>query len=131
MPILNWGATGSTYLGSIWTTHSIELGDACWITRVIRFPRLIRRERWRLAYSLGRLYPRGRLWFYVLAGLCAMNRIDGGAHFASDVCWGAALGYLMAVLLPTADRMEAWVDRAAAQPPTRTQQAAPPVSKAA
>lgn len=50
-----------------------------------------------LAIHLGRLYPAGRLWFGVLAALCAMNRIDGGAHFASDVFWGAAVGYVIAV----------------------------------
>ncbi len=61
-----------------------------------------------MAYSLARVYPRGWKWFYLLAGLCAMNRIDGGAHFASDVCCGVALGYLIARLLPSADRMANW-----------------------
>jgi membrane-associated phospholipid phosphatase len=51
------------------------------------------------AYGLGRMYPAARRWFYVLATLCALNRVDGGAHFASDVCWGVALGYLTALLV--------------------------------
>ena len=46
-----------------------------------------------LAFALGKMYPQARTWFYFLAAMCALNRIDGGAHFASDVCWGAALGY--------------------------------------
>ncbi len=45
-----------------------------------------------VAALLARWYPRGKTWFFVLAFLCAMNRVDGGAHYASDVCWGAALG---------------------------------------
>jgi membrane-associated phospholipid phosphatase len=44
------------------------------------------------ALTLGRFYPAARGWFVCLAALCAMNRVDGGSHFASDVCWGAALG---------------------------------------
>lgn len=65
-----------------------------------------------LAIELGRLYPSGRRWFLVLAALCGMNRIDGGAHYASDVCWGAALGYVVVTSMAhidwyrVADRLE-------------------------
>ena len=45
-----------------------------------------------MAITLAKLFPAGRWWFATLAFLCAMNRIDGGAHFASDVFWGAAIG---------------------------------------
>jgi membrane-associated phospholipid phosphatase len=47
------------------------------------------------ALTLGRFYPAARGWFLCLAVLCAMNRIDGGSHFTSDVCWGAALGLVV------------------------------------
>lgn len=47
------------------------------------------------ALTLGRFYPAARGWFLCLAVLCAMNRVDGGSHFASDVCWGAALGVVV------------------------------------
>ena len=45
-----------------------------------------------LAIALGRLYPSARGWFLFLSALCGLNRTDGGAHFASDVFWGACLG---------------------------------------
>ena len=44
------------------------------------------------AISLAKLFPEGRWWFALLALVCALNRIDGGAHFPSDVFWGAAVG---------------------------------------
>jgi membrane-associated phospholipid phosphatase len=47
------------------------------------------------AIVLGKTYPQARIWFGTLAFLVAMNRVDGRAHFASDVCWGAAIGYLV------------------------------------
>lgn len=48
-----------------------------------------------LAIGLATAFPRGRIWFALLALLTAANRIDGGAHFISDCCWGAAIGWLI------------------------------------
>lgn len=45
-----------------------------------------------MAVVLARWYPAGRWWFVVLAGLVGYNRIAGGAHFASDVFLGGAIG---------------------------------------
>lgn len=45
------------------------------------------------AMVLSKIYPHARGWFLTLAILVAANRVEGGAHFASDVCWGAAVGY--------------------------------------
>lgn len=59
------------------------------------------------AITLGRMYPNARGWFIVLSALCALNRTDGGAHFASDVCWGACLGCLNILLI---DR-STWLNR--------------------
>jgi membrane-associated phospholipid phosphatase len=100
------GEIGSTYLGSVWTTPAARHWPSILDHARHSFPSAHTAGAVAMAYSLGRLYPRGRWWFNVLAVLCAMNRIDGGAHFASDVCWGAALGYLMAHAVPSADRLQ-------------------------
>ena len=42
------------------------------------------------------LYPAGRWFFPALTLLVACQRIESGAHYLSDVCFGAALGYLVA-----------------------------------
>lgn len=47
-----------------------------------------------LAVALAAFYPRGRLWFGVLALLVALQRIETSAHYPSDVCAGAAIGWL-------------------------------------
>ena len=47
------------------------------------------------AVGLCWLYPRGRYLFIALAILAATQRITSGAHFFSDVCWGASLGYFI------------------------------------
>ena len=47
------------------------------------------------AIALCWLYPRGRSAFLSLATLAAAQRIVGGAHFLSDVFWGAAVGYFI------------------------------------
>ena len=52
-----------------------------------------------LAVCLSRLFPRGRLWFLLLTLLTVGNRVYGGAHYLSDTCWGAALGWCVAVAL--------------------------------
>jgi membrane-associated phospholipid phosphatase len=64
-----------------------------------------------LAVALTRSYPAGRVWFWTLAFLVGMNRVDGGAHFASDVCWGTALGYGFAGALLRSSRLEAVVKK--------------------
>lgn len=46
------------------------------------------------AALLSWLYPRGRNWFITLALLTGLQRICSGSHFPSDVCFGAAVGWL-------------------------------------
>ncbi|MFO0896312.1 MAG: phosphatase PAP2 family protein [Pirellulales bacterium] len=48
-----------------------------------------------LAVGLATLYPRGRWLFGVFAVLAGCQRIESGAHFPSDVLWGAAVGLLV------------------------------------
>jgi membrane-associated phospholipid phosphatase len=52
-----------------------------------------------LALALAWLYPRGRWLFFALAALAALQRVDGGAHYPSDVCFGAAIGFAAAAIL--------------------------------
>lgn len=52
------------------------------------------------AILLGRVYPQGKQWFGCLALLCALNRVDGGAHFLSDVFWGSAIGGMTIYVIP-------------------------------
>lgn len=47
-----------------------------------------------LAVALAAFYPRGRLWFGVLALLVGLQRIETSAHYPSDVCAGAAIGWI-------------------------------------
>jgi PAP2 superfamily len=48
-----------------------------------------------LAVVLAVLYPRGRVLFGMLALLAAAQRVYAGAHFPSDVLFGAALGWVI------------------------------------
>jgi membrane-associated phospholipid phosphatase len=59
--------------------------------------------------------PTGRPAFLLLAALCGLHRICTQAHFPSDVCFGAALGWFVGSLFVSwpplsrpFDRMEAW-----------------------
>lgn len=49
-----------------------------------------------LAIALGQLYPRGRTWFAIFAGMAAFQRLYAGAHFLSDVLLAAGLSCLLA-----------------------------------
>lgn len=48
-----------------------------------------------LAVTLAAVYPQARWWFYFLAVLVGCHRIESSAHFPSDVCAGAALGWIV------------------------------------
>jgi membrane-associated phospholipid phosphatase len=68
-------------------------------------------------------YPTGRPAFFVIAAVTGLQRISVGAHFPSDVCVGAALGWGIGMLFvhwpPVArlfDRVEQyWQSRPASQ----------------
>ncbi len=47
------------------------------------------------AVTLAAVYPQARWWFYLLAVLVGCHRIESSAHFPSDVCAGAALGWMV------------------------------------
>jgi len=62
--------------------------------------------------ALGTMFPAGR-WLF-LAGVVgvALQRIESGAHFLSDVCWGAAVGYLWSAVVFRPDLLGGGFDRA-------------------
>jgi membrane-associated phospholipid phosphatase len=62
------------------------------------------------AAALAWLYPRGRWWPFVLAALVGCQRIESGAHFLSDVLWGAALGSLIALCFFKIGLLPGWMD---------------------
>ena len=45
------------------------------------------------AAALGWLYPRGRWVFLFMAAMAGLQRVAGYAHFLSDSCWGASVGW--------------------------------------
>ena len=47
-----------------------------------------------LAFSLSAFYPKGRILWFAYALLLALSRIIVDAHYLSDVCAGALLGWL-------------------------------------
>lgn len=63
-----------------------------------------------LAVGLATIYPHARKWFYTLAVLVACNRIFGGAHFLSDCCVGAAIGWATADWAASDHRTTVWMD---------------------
>ena len=64
-----------------------------------------------LALALGALYPRGRWLFFSLAFLSACQRVEEGAHFPSDVLFGAAVGTLVATACLYGGPIARWFDR--------------------
>jgi membrane-associated phospholipid phosphatase len=81
----------SSWIGSIWSTDRWTW-DILFDSSRHSFPSAHTATALAMAITLSKLYPAGRFWFLTLAAFCAANRIDGGAPYVSDVCWGAALG---------------------------------------
>jgi membrane-associated phospholipid phosphatase len=63
-----------------------------------------------LAAALVWLYPRGWRLFPALALLVGCQRIESGAHFTSDVLWGAALGSFIALAFLKIGKLPHWLD---------------------
>lgn len=56
-------------------------------------------------------FPQGRPAFLVLAVLTALQRVLDGAHFASDVCLGAALGWTVGLMFTQVGALPGLFDR--------------------
>ncbi len=64
-----------------------------------------------LAAALSAIYSRGIWLFPCVAGLVALQRVETGAHYVSDVLWGAAIGLCIANLFLRKTRLAEWFDR--------------------
>jgi membrane-associated phospholipid phosphatase len=62
-----------------------------------------------LAAGLVWLYPRGWWLFPTMAVMVGCHRIQTGAHFTSDVLWGAALGSLIALCFLKIGLLPQWL----------------------
>jgi membrane-associated phospholipid phosphatase len=61
--------------------------------------------------ALSALFPRGSRLFAIAAGLVALQRVEAGAHYLSDTCWGAAVGFAVSMLIFRRDLAGGWFDR--------------------
>jgi membrane-associated phospholipid phosphatase len=86
-----------SFEGGVWDTFGplLTLGNGG--SKFQSFPSAHTAVAVALAVGLSALYPRGRWLFTILAVLAASQRVVGGAHYPSDVFWGAAVGWLFAV----------------------------------
>jgi len=64
-----------------------------------------------MAAALAWRYPRGRSLFIFFAVLACTQRIVAGAHFLSDVFWGAAIGLSVAALMLDSRALGRFFDR--------------------
>lgn len=64
-----------------------------------------------LAVALSRLYPKGWWWFGLLAAGVALQRVETGAHYVSDTCFGAAVGLLAALSFQQGTPWARWFDQ--------------------
>lgn len=63
------------------------------------------------AVGLSRMYPKGWWWFGLLAAGVALQRVETGAHYLSDTCFGAAVGLLVAVTFQHGTPWARWFDQ--------------------
>lgn len=71
-----------------------------------------------LAIGLGVFYPQAGRWFLILAAFVALNRIQNGTHYVSDVLWGAAVGVMFTLICLNTRRLANWFDRLESNRPT-------------
>ena len=86
------GGVADSFVGSIFTSSGHDVGQLVQSSHH-SLPSAHTATAVAAALVLSKIYPQARGWFLTLAILVAANRVEGGAHFASDVCWGAAVGY--------------------------------------
>jgi membrane-associated phospholipid phosphatase len=81
-----------------WTVVSGWFGGPVEVVRGRYFPSGHMAAAVGLALALTALYPRGRRLFAILAFLAGWQRLDEGAHVASDLFFGAAVGCAVAAV---------------------------------
>lgn len=63
-----------------------------------------------LAIGLTRLFPHAGWWFGVLAAGVALQRVETGAHYLSDTCFGGAVGILVGLTFHQGTSWSKWFD---------------------
>ena len=63
------------------------------------------------AVALTRMYPLGGWWFGFLAAMIALQRVETGAHYVSDTCFGAAVGLFAALTFQGGTPWSKWFDK--------------------
>ena len=63
------------------------------------------------AVALTRMYPLGWWWFSFLAAMIALQRVETGAHYVSDTCFGAAVGLAAALTFQSGTPWSRWFDK--------------------
>ncbi len=63
-----------------------------------------------LAIGLSRMYGRAWWWFSFLAVMIALQRVETGAHYVSDTCFGAAVGLMAALTFQRGTPWARWFD---------------------
>lgn len=51
------------------------------------------------ALAIGSVYPRGRWLFFFITALVGLQRVEVGAHFVSDACFGATVACLTSLVV--------------------------------
>lgn len=69
------------------------------------------------AVALTRMYPRGWWWFAGLAAAVALQRVETGAHYVSDTCFGATIGLLVALTFQGGTPWSRWCDNRESETP--------------
>ena len=64
-----------------------------------------------LALALMRMFPRGWWLFPAWAAAVALQRVETGAHYVSDTCFGAAVGLLAAWACLSPNKLSRWFER--------------------
>jgi len=96
--------------GPVWTTFGRWLPALSAGSNGQSFPSAHTATATALAAALIWLYPNGRVLFSVLAVLVGCQRIVSGAHFPSDVFFGAAAGCMVAQFWLNAGFLPRWFE---------------------
>ena len=98
------------FIGDVWTTFGDWLPGVSAGSIGQSFPSGHTTTAVALAAALAWLYPRGWCLFPIMAVLVGCQRIESGAHFLSDVFWGAALGSFIALSFLKIGKIPRWLD---------------------
>lgn len=82
------------HAGDVWQTFGAWLPFGAGGSSQQSFPSAHTATAMAFAVGLWQLYPRLRVWLCVLTALVALHRIESSAHYPSDVCAGACIGWL-------------------------------------